>query len=253
MEWSIQEVARLAGTTSRTLRYYDQLMLVSPSRVGANGYRYYDPKALRQLQRVLLLRELGLGLSAIAELIREESDEVAALHRHQCDLEQERQRIDRQIAAVKRTVSALQKGETIMAAEMLDGFDHRKYRDEVRERWGEDSYQKSDSWWSSMSPVDRRGWTSDLEDLNHDWIAAHEDTDHDPTSERSMTLAKRHIEWLSSIPGTPAAEDPAQLSAYVNGLAEMYVCDERFATNYGGTEGARFVAESLRHYLACHL
>ena len=42
MDWSIQEVARLAGTTSRTLRHYDDVGLLLPSRVGSNGYRYYD-------------------------------------------------------------------------------------------------------------------------------------------------------------------------------------------------------------------
>src|SRR5690625_7789618 len=56
MEWSIQEIARHAGTTSRTLRHYDDLGLVPPSRIGANGYRYYDETALVRLQRVLLLR-----------------------------------------------------------------------------------------------------------------------------------------------------------------------------------------------------
>ena len=60
-EWSIQQIAKLAGTTSRTLRHYDEIGLLKPSRVGSNGYRYYDGAALLQLQRILLLRELGLG------------------------------------------------------------------------------------------------------------------------------------------------------------------------------------------------
>ena len=48
MELSIAEVARTAGTTSRTLRHYDDVGLLPPTRVGANGYRYYDEAALRQ-------------------------------------------------------------------------------------------------------------------------------------------------------------------------------------------------------------
>jgi DNA-binding transcriptional MerR regulator len=39
MDWSIQDVARLAHTTSRTLRHYDDIGLLVPSRVGGNGYR----------------------------------------------------------------------------------------------------------------------------------------------------------------------------------------------------------------------
>ncbi len=43
MDWSIQEIAKIAGTTSRTLRHYDDIGLLNPSRTGHNGYRYYDP------------------------------------------------------------------------------------------------------------------------------------------------------------------------------------------------------------------
>src|SRR5690606_10221901 len=67
MTHSIQEVARLTGVTSRTLRHYDDIGLVRPSATGAGGIRHYDADALVRLQRVLLLRDLGLGLPAIAE------------------------------------------------------------------------------------------------------------------------------------------------------------------------------------------
>ncbi len=68
-DWSIQEIARLAGTTSRTLRHYDDIGLLPPSRIAANGYRHYDAAALVRLQRILLLRELGLGLPQIGEVL----------------------------------------------------------------------------------------------------------------------------------------------------------------------------------------
>ena len=68
-DWSIQEIARLAGTTSRTLRHYDDIGLLPPTRIAHNGYRHYDAPALVRLQRILLLRELGLGLPQIAEVL----------------------------------------------------------------------------------------------------------------------------------------------------------------------------------------
>jgi DNA-binding transcriptional MerR regulator len=61
MDWSIQEVARLAGTTSRTLRHYGDTGILEPSRIGSNGYRYYDEQALARFQCILMLRNLGLG------------------------------------------------------------------------------------------------------------------------------------------------------------------------------------------------
>jgi len=59
VEWSIQQIARAAGTTTRTLRYYGEVGLLAPSRIGRNGYRFYNEDALVRLQRILLLRELG--------------------------------------------------------------------------------------------------------------------------------------------------------------------------------------------------
>lgn len=93
MEWSIQDIARAAGTTSRTLRHYGQLGLLAPSRTGSNGYRYYDQDALVRLQRILLLRELGLSLPAIAEVLSGQQDTTAALSNHLRLLEAEREPI----------------------------------------------------------------------------------------------------------------------------------------------------------------
>ncbi|HTN58440.1 MAG TPA: MerR family transcriptional regulator, partial [Protaetiibacter sp.] len=106
MTHSIQEVARLTGVTSRTLRHYDDIGLVRPSTTGAGGIRYYDADALVRLQRVLLLRDLGLGLPAIAEVLAGETRDVQALHAHREWLRQERQRLARQIASVEATIEA---------------------------------------------------------------------------------------------------------------------------------------------------
>jgi DNA-binding transcriptional MerR regulator len=139
MDWSIQEVAKLAGTTSRTLRHYDDIGLLEPARVGSNGYRYYDRAALVRLQRILLLRELGLGLPAIAEVLDGQRDESRALAGHLEWLRQEQDRLARQVASVERTIEALEGGEQIMAKDMFDGFDHTQYREEVEQRWGADA------------------------------------------------------------------------------------------------------------------
>ncbi|GAA3751400.1 DNA-binding transcriptional MerR regulator [Spinactinospora alkalitolerans] len=66
MEWSIHHAARSAGVTGRTLRHYGDVGLPAPSRIGDSGYRYFDHDAIVRLQRILLLRDLGLSLSAIA-------------------------------------------------------------------------------------------------------------------------------------------------------------------------------------------
>lgn len=252
MEASIQEVARLTGTTSRTLRHYDAIGLLSPSRVGDTGYRWYDEDALVRLQRILLLRELGLGLAEIARVLDERTDEATALRRHLAWLDAEQQRLARQAASVRRTLAARQAGDRIMAEEMFDGFDHTQYREEVEERWGEQAYARSDRWYRGLSDEERTSWERRSQDLARDWAqAAARGTD--PTSEEAQELARRHVEWLGSVPGTPG-HGSAPVKGYVVGLADMYVADERFARTYGSDgAGARLVRDALHAYADRHL
>jgi len=255
-EWSIQQIAKLAGTTSRTLRHYDDIGLLAPSRIGGNGYRYYDERALVRLQRILLLRDLGLGLLQIKELLENVTAEVPALEAHLAWLRQEQNRLARQIASVELTIDALRGGEPLMAENMFDGFDHTKYKDEVEERWGKKAYADSDRWWRGMSAEEKAAWQQKVSDLGRDWIAAAE-RGIAPESEEAQALAKRHVEWLSGIPGTPAAAPGGDVKAYVLGLGEMYVADPRFGANYatsaGGSAGAEFVRDALRVYAEVNL
>ncbi|MFI8522348.1 MerR family transcriptional regulator [Streptomyces sp. NPDC085481] len=223
MEWSIQEIARKAGTTSRTLRHYGELGLLEPSRIGANGYRYYDQAALVRLQRILLLRELGLSLPAIAEVLEGQRDTSAALRTHLALLEQERERIGRQIEAVRTTLHKTERGEELMADEMFDGFDHTKYEEEVTERWGRDAYQEGDRWWRSLSDAEKKAFMAEQAGIARDFgRAAREGLG--PDSDEVQAIARRQYAWLSTT-STPTKE-------YVIGLGQMYVDDPRFAKNY---------------------
>ena len=204
MDWSVQQIAKMAGTTARTLRHYDDIGLLPPSRTGNNGYRYYGQESLVRLQRILLLRDLGLGLPAIADVLRNESDAEPALGRHLAWLQQEQDRLGRQIASVRLTIEALQAEGKIMAEEMFDGFDHTKYRDEVQQRWGKEAYEKSDSWWRGMGAAEKAAWTEQSRQLGADWTAAAE-SGVPADSAQAQELARRHVEWLRGIPGTPAA------------------------------------------------
>ena len=246
-EWSIQQIARLAGTTSRTLRHYDDIGLLAPTRTGGNGYRYYGDAALVRLQRILLLRELGLGLPQIAEALERDGSEVPALEAHLAWLRQEQERLARQIASVESTITALRGEESLVAENMFDGFDHTQYKDEVEQRWGADAYAKSDEWWRGLSDAERADWKFVAERLSADWTEASE-TGIAPDSAIAQELARRHVEWLASVPGTPGAS-----KGYVLGLGEMYVADERFAANYGGIEGATLVRDALRIYAEAEL
>lgn len=249
MDWSIQEVARLAGVSSRTLRHYDAVGLLPPTRTGAGGLRYYDRAAVVHLQRILLLRQLGLGLDDVGRVLREQDDAATALTGHLEQLRGERRRLDRQIASVERTLAALETGEELMADDMLDGFDHTQYREEVEERWGREAYARSDAWWRSLGADGQKEWMGRVKELNAAWVAAAE-AGVAPESDEAQALADRHAGWLASIPGAPGSETGRATDEYLLGLGDMYVADERFAANYGGAAGATLVRDALRVYVA---
>ena len=247
MDWSIQDIARLSGTTSRTLRHYDDVGLLKPSRVGTNGYRYYDEHALTRLQRILLLRELGLGLPAIAKVLEGQANHADALLTHLHWLQKEKDRLDRQIGAVGSTIKKLKGGEQLMAEDMFDGFDHTQYKEEVEERWGTDAYSKSDSWYRSLSPQEKSAFTQRSDELAVAWIDA-ATSGIAPDSDAAQEIAQRHFEWLGSIPGTPRSENGDPTKQYFTWMAEMYATDDRFAVNYGGQAGAEFVRDAMTVY-----
>lgn len=248
-QWSIQQIARIAGTTSRTLRHYGDVGLLPATRIGENGYRYYDRDALVRLQRILLLRDLGLGLPQISDLLEKDVSPADALERHLAWLQQEQDRVARQIASVRSTIEALTEGGDIMAETMFDGFDHTKYEEEVQQRWGATAYADGDRWWRGMSDVEKSEWKRALADLTRDWVAA-AGTGTPSDGATAFALARRHVEWLTGIAGTPRGDD---LKAYVVGLGEMYVADDRFAANYGGVDAAAFVRDALRAYADANL
>lgn len=128
-------------------------------------------------------------------------------------------------------------------------FDHTVYRDEVEQRWGKEAYAKSDGWWRGMGAEGRARWQVEAALLSSDWAAAAGDEAVGHDSPAAQELAARHVAWLRSVPGTPAADPEGDLDGYVRGLAEMYVADVRFAANYGGVQGAEFVRDSLLTYL----
>ncbi|MEV6420021.1 MerR family transcriptional regulator [Streptomyces sp. NPDC051662] len=246
MEWSIQEIAKKAGTTSRTLRHYGELGLLEPSRTGGNGYRYYGQDALVRLQRILLLRELGLGLPEIARVLDGQQDTAAALRGHLKLLERERERIGRLIVSVRTTLHKTETGEELMAEDVFDGFDHTRYEEEVTRRWGRDAYQKGDRWWRSLSEEERQGFKDQHQGIARDWgrLAA---AGLAPDSGEAQDVARRHCDWLS------ATAEPTR--SYVIGVTAMYVDDARFTAVYDqyGEGTAVLVRDAMKVYAERHL
>ncbi|NOJ73328.1 MerR family transcriptional regulator [Paenibacillus alvei] len=67
--WKVGDLAKLTGLTLRTLRFYDQIGLFSPSAHSDSGHRLYNEADLSRLQQILSLKELGLSLEEIKSIV----------------------------------------------------------------------------------------------------------------------------------------------------------------------------------------
>lgn len=69
MTYTVKQLASLSGVSSRTLRFYDKIDLLSPAYYAENGYRYYRQQQLLQLQQILFFKKLGYKLKDIKVII----------------------------------------------------------------------------------------------------------------------------------------------------------------------------------------
>src|SRR6187551_3560162 len=119
---TVKQLAALSGVTVRTLHHYDEIGLLRPAAVGANGYRYYGRSEQLRLQRILFHRELGVPLNSIAELLDlEGEDQIGVLRQHRAKLETELERYLQLIDTIDRTIEELNGGMTMKNADLYKG------------------------------------------------------------------------------------------------------------------------------------
>ena len=251
MEWTVKELAERAGISGRALRHYHRIGLLHPDRVGSNGYRYYGPDSVARLQRILLLRDMGMALTEIAVALNAQvtsSAEIEALQAHLQQLDAERKTLDRRIAAVQHTLQMRREDREPQMDVMLQGFNDR-YEAEVVERWGRDAFEASNQWWHGKSVRQQRAWKADTEALLARWRELQE-AGHEPDSPAAHAQAIAHVNWFAEIPGTPThAGDREKSAAMVLGLADQYESNPDFHLTFGSEAAARFAADGLREHM----
>ena len=208
MERTVSEVAKLAGVSVRTLRHYDAIGLLAPGRVAANGYRYYGRPELFRLQRILLLRELGVPLPGIARILDEQDNEVAALEGHREQLLRERERLDTMLGAIDRTVAALSGDDSVADDEFFAGLSQARtrLRDDLAERYGEGAAEGFEK-----AVREAEGWTrEDYERMGDEGrrlllrMAAAKDRGVLPDSAEGLELIEQHYLGVLEVwPATP--------------------------------------------------
>ena len=238
--YTIGELAKMAGVSARTLRYYDQAGLLPPSSVTAAGYRLYGDEAVRELTEILFFRELDFSIDEILRVrSRPDYDAREALVRQIALLNMQRERLDRLIDLAGRAL----KGEVIMELNAFDMSDieeaKTKYADEARQRWGDtDAYRQSTAKAATYGKAD---WARISLETNAVFTGFSKLVGTAPDSEEAKALVRK---WQDVITRNfYECTDEIML-----GLASMYEADERFAKNIdkAGEGTASFMTAAIR-------
>jgi DNA-binding transcriptional MerR regulator len=249
MEYTVQKLARLAGVSTRTLRYYDELGILKPARMSSSGYRIYGKAEIDRLQQILFYRELGVSLDQIKEIVTDPSfDAARALKEHRAQLLDRRKQLDQLIANVEKTIAGNEGRITMTDQEKFEGFkqklideNERKYGKEIREKYGDSTVNQSNDKLKNMTQEKYDEATRLANEVTTILSEAFETRD--PAGELAQKAAELHRQWLMHYWNDYSKEAHA-------GLAQMYVDDERFKAYYDAQQPgtAEFLRDAIHIY-----
>lgn len=245
MKMLINEIAKLADVSVRTLHYYDEIGLLKPSAVDEqNGYRFYDENSLERLQAILFYRELDFPLKDISKLLSSPNyDKNKALTEQKHLLTLKKERLERLISAL----DSLMKGENTMNFEAFDNSEfeaaREKYAAEAKEKWGNtDAYKEHSAKTSAYSKEKWAEVNSGMEAIMKEFAECKK-CGTSPEDAAAQSLVKKWQDFITENHYTCTKE-------ILSGLGEMYSADERFAANIDkyGEGTAQFMTDAIRIY-----
>lgn len=231
-ELTVGEAAARLGVTVRTLHHWDEVGLAGPSSRSATGYRLYTSADLERLRRIVVYRELGLGLDAIRALLDDpDSDVVASLRAQRADLRARVERLTALDGDLARMIDAHERGPLLDPAQQTALFGSEwdpRWPAQARRRYGattqwqqfaERSAGRDTAEWEAIAQSTR--------ELDHELAAAMR-SGVAPGSPEAQALVERHREVFS-------AYFPITRSMQVC-LAQRYEADPAFAAHYARLE-----------------
>lgn len=244
MNYTVQQLAKLAHVSVRTLHYYDQVDLLKPSFVAKNGYRYYQQKELIRLQQILFFKELDFSLKDIQSMLsKPDYSVVEALKDQKKLMRLKKDRLDELIKSIDKTIKNMTNNQKIKDEELYDAFaddDVKQYQQEVKDRWGNtDAYKQSMAKVSKMTKAEMEKLKADGKALTQK-IADNMDKGFDnPDVQELIAQAHQGVNFFYE----------CSLEMYRN-LGNMYVADPRFAAYYEKFRPglAKFMQQAINYY-----
>ena len=243
--FTVKQLSKLAGVTPRTLRHYDAIGLLKPSRIGDNGYRYYGEESLLRLQQILFYRELDMPLDEIKQIMgRRDFDVLGALQSHRQALREQVARLNRLIQTVDNTIDHLKGNQTMSDKAYFEGFSEEqqeKYALEAEGLYDPETVRESNRKWKAYPAARKETILAEGRTIYTDMIAAMPKGPESSEAQAIVERWRRHIEYF----WTPNEEQ-------LPGLAQSYVDDPRFRANFDKmhSELAVFMYKAVKVYVA---
>lgn len=243
---TVHEVAALTGITNRTLHYYDEIGLLTPSAVTAAKYRIYTDDDLIRLQEILFFKEMGFSLKEIKGLINASIDNrQEALRNHLKILGLKKKRIERllDLASTALEGGGICSFEAFSNQEILEA--QAQFQKEARKNWGTSiEYQSFDHFFSEHTQRERMSKWNGL-------------------MAQSQSLFKRIAEYTSLSPALPEVQELVKewqdyisenfypcSNEMLSYLGQLYVTDHRFSDYIDrfGNGVSAFFRKAIQHY-----
>ena len=249
MEYSINELSKIAKVSARTLRYYDEIGLLKPKRISSSNYRIYGEEEIDQLQQILFYKNMGFKLEDIKEIITSKTfDILKALDNHKKELIAKREQINLLIENVEKTIS-YRRGEIKMSnKEKFEGFkkdlvnkNEEKYGKEIRKKYGDKQVDDANKKMLGLNEEEYREYEKLSQDIINTLKEAMEENN--PAGEKAQEACELHKKWLGYTWNFYSKEAH-------RGLGEMYVEDERFKKYYDDNKDgmSEFFRDALNIY-----
>ena len=250
-EYSIRQLSRLSGVTTRTLRWYHQIGLLEPRRIGEIAYRYYGPQQVDRLQDILYYRALGVQLTQIKAYLDDPAfDRTAALQSHLAALQRQQARLAGLIQSVRQTIQAQERNIPMKDEQKFEAFKRQAveqnegtYGREARQKYGDQPVDQANQAILNLTQQQYQQWT-DLGQRIQQGLEQAVRQELSPESPQGRDIVQLHRRWLSF---SGHHYDAAQH----RGLALLYTADPRFTAYYDKSLPgcAQFLQDAILHWV----
>jgi DNA-binding transcriptional MerR regulator len=248
MTYTVKQLADMAGVSTRTLHYYDQIGLLIPSEVATNGYRHYRQDEVYRLQQILFYKELGLELKKIKQILDQpDFNLICSLEAHKASLEKEASRLLTLLDTVENTINHLKGAHPMSDKELFAGWSEEKqveYEKEATQKYDPETVRQSSRRWKGYTQEEKdriRQQGGDIFQKMAELIPE------GPTSEAAQAQVKAYQDYVTAsfYDCTPEI---------IGGLGTMYVEDPRFRATFDAIHPdlAEFARDAFTHYAQTH-